>query len=107
MNMGRTLLLSPTASGKSLIIYALIRYYLDLIPKDKNSCCCTHDKFVEQMYSDFKDYSKINGWDVFRTVTVLCPVRINTRQEESNHLNMAKHLQDATGILRSVRCGNR
>ena len=67
MNTGRTLLLSPTASGKSLIIYALIRYYLDLIPKDKKILIVVPTTgLVEQMYSDFKDYSKINGWNVFQ-----------------------------------------
>ena len=32
----RCLLLSPTGSGKSLIIYCLMRYYLDILPKDKS-----------------------------------------------------------------------
>ncbi len=52
----RALLLSPTASGKSLIIYSLVRYYkmmglrtLILVPTTS---------LVEQMYSDFEDY----GW---------------------------------------------
>ena len=52
----RALLLSPTASGKSLIIYSLVRYYkmmgvrtLILVPTTS---------LVEQMYTDFEDY----GW---------------------------------------------
>ena len=52
----RGLLVSPTASGKSLIIYSLVRYYkmmglktLILVPTTS---------LVEQMYSDFEDY----GW---------------------------------------------
>ena len=52
----RALILSPTASGKSLIIYSLVRYYhmsglktLILVPTTS---------LVEQMYSDFEDY----GW---------------------------------------------
>ena len=52
----RALLVSPTASGKSLIIYALVRYYhmmglktLILVPTTS---------LVEQMYTDFEDY----GW---------------------------------------------
>lgn len=63
----RCLLLSPTASGKSLIIYSTIRYLID---HAQNS----HDKkillivptigLVNQMYSDFLDYSQKNGWDV-------------------------------------------
>jgi superfamily II DNA or RNA helicase len=52
----RALLVSPTASGKSLIIYSLVRYYqmkglktLILVPTTS---------LVEQMYTDFQDY----GW---------------------------------------------
>ena len=59
----RALLVSPTASGKSLIIYSLLRWYLT-----------NHDKriliivpttsLVEQMYSDFADYSAYDdGFD--------------------------------------------
>ena len=57
---GRRLLLSPTGSGKSLIIYCLIRWHekygrrqLILVPTTS---------LVEQMYSDFQDYSELNGW---------------------------------------------
>jgi superfamily II DNA or RNA helicase len=56
----RALLLSPTGSGKSLIIYGLIRYHLNqgrriliLVPTTS---------LVEQLYSDFQDYSSANGW---------------------------------------------
>ena len=56
ISRNRTLILSPTASGKSLIIYALVRYYqmaghrtLILVPTTS---------LVEQMYTDFEDY----GW---------------------------------------------
>ena len=57
LRTNRALLVSPTASGKSLVIYSLVRYYkmmglktLILVPTTS---------LVEQMYSDFKDY----GWD--------------------------------------------
>jgi len=59
----RTLLLSPTASGKSFIIYALIRYYSHLIKDEKNNRCLLivpTTSLVEQMYSDFQSY----GWNV-------------------------------------------
>ena len=58
----RSLLLSPTASGKSLIIYILIRYYMLLLEKeatDKILILVPTTSLVEQMYSDFIDY----GWD--------------------------------------------
>ena len=57
---GRTLLLSPTGSGKSLIIYSLVRHHeskgrrqLILVPTTS---------LVEQLYADFQDYSSANGW---------------------------------------------
>ena len=60
INDGRRLLLSPTGSGKSYIIYCLIRWHelrgrrqLILVPTTS---------LVEQMYSDFQDYSSINNW---------------------------------------------
>ena len=63
LKYNRTLLLSPTASGKSFIIYALIRYYSHLIKDQENSKCLLivpTTSLVEQMYSDFKSY----GWNV-------------------------------------------
>ncbi len=53
----RSLLLSPTASGKSLIIYLLTRWYesyrvLILVPTTS---------LVEQMYSDFIDYGYVGA----------------------------------------------
>ncbi len=50
----RCLLLSPTASGKSLIIYYLIRYYF---PK-KTLIIVPTLSLVSQMYSDFDVYAK-------------------------------------------------
>ena len=53
----RCLLLSPTASGKSLIIYTLVRYYY--LMNLKTLILVPTTSLVEQMYSDFIDY----GWE--------------------------------------------
>jgi len=53
----RRLLLSPTASGKSLMIYSLVRYYID--KHQKILLVVPTTSLVEQMYKDFEDY----GWD--------------------------------------------
>ena len=53
----RRLLVSPTASGKSLMIYSLVRYY---VHKDKKILLVVPTtSLVEQMYKDFIEY----GWD--------------------------------------------
>ena len=54
----RKLLISPTASGKSLMIYSVVRYYVE---KQQNILIVVPTtSLVEQMYKDFADY----GWDV-------------------------------------------
>ena len=55
----RAILLSPTGSGKSLIIYALLRWYLETYNK-KILIIVPTTSLVEQMYSDFAQY----GYDV-------------------------------------------
>ena len=59
ISKNRGMLVSPTASGKSLIIYALIRYFNLLLKDKKILILVPTTSLVEQMYSDFIDY----GWD--------------------------------------------
>ena len=54
----RRLLISPTASGKSLMIYSIVRYHVE---RGQNTLIVVPTtSLVEQMYKDFEDY----GWDV-------------------------------------------
>ena len=50
----RMLLLSPTASGKSLILYCIIRYLQ--IENGRGLLIVPTTSLVEQMYKDFEDY---------------------------------------------------
>ena len=52
----RLLLLSPTASGKSLILYLIIRYLQESNDKAKGLLIVPTTSLVEQMYKDFEDY---------------------------------------------------
>ena len=79
----RRLLVSPTASGKSLMIYALVRYYTDR--EQRSLVVVPTTSLVEQMYKDFEDY----GWDAElnchkiyagREKETSCPVTITTWQ---------------------------
>jgi len=67
MQNRRALLLSPTASGKSLIIYLLIRQLLTY-QNLKGLIIVPTTSLVEQLYSDFADYSSENGFDVSENV---------------------------------------
>lgn len=75
LNSNRCLLLSPTASGKSLIIYVLARAYstlLNMIDADSGTeprrtlIVVPSISLVTQLYNDFKDYSSKDrlGWNV-------------------------------------------
>ena len=56
LKYNRRLLLSPTASGKSLMIYALVRFHVNV---DRNILIVVPTtSLVEQMYKDFEEY----GW---------------------------------------------
>ena len=57
LRYNRKLLISPTASGKSLMIYSIVRYHLD--KNRKILLVVPTTSLVEQMYKDFQDY----GWD--------------------------------------------
>jgi superfamily II DNA or RNA helicase len=57
LRYNRKLLISPTASGKSLMIYTIVRYFVD---NSKNILLIVPTtSLVEQMVKDFTDY----GWD--------------------------------------------
>ena len=57
LRYNRKLLISPTASGKSLMIYAVVRYYAE--KNKKILLVVPTTSLVEQMFKDFQDY----GWD--------------------------------------------
>ena len=57
LKYNRKLLISPTASGKSLMIYSIVRYYVD--KGQKILLVVPTTSLVEQMYKDFEDY----GWN--------------------------------------------
>lgn len=74
---GRTLLLSPTGSGKSLIIFTLVHYHSKLGRKQLIVVPTT--SLVEQMYGDFADYASAIEWDVSKNCH-----RIYSGKEKSN-----------------------
>lgn len=56
----RALLLSPTASGKSFIIYTIIRYFLENTRDKKVLIIVPTTSLVKQMFGDFADYSEFD-----------------------------------------------
>lgn len=57
LKYNRKLLVSPTSSGKTMISYSIIRYYVNKGLKVLMICPTT--SLIEQAYKDFLDY----GWD--------------------------------------------
>lgn len=57
------LLSSPTSSGKSLILYSLMRYFEKDI-ENKILVLVPNISLINQISSDFKEYSELNGWNV-------------------------------------------
>ena len=76
---GRQLLLSPTASGKSLIIYMLARYY-----NKKTIIIVPTTSLVEQMTKDFIDYGykepiyeyKLEAFNLFKEMLLELEQRV-------------------------------
>ena len=62
INDKRVILLSPTASGKSFMIYTIMRYHLE--HDRKCIIIVPTTSLVEQLYTDFEDYSVVNKWNV-------------------------------------------
>jgi superfamily II DNA or RNA helicase len=62
----RSILLSPTGSGKSLIIYVLLRWLLERCDDRKILIIVPTTSLVEQMYADFADYSSHDSWNAIQ-----------------------------------------
>lgn len=82
MQSKRVLLLSPTASGKSLIIYTLFRQFLDY-QNLRGLIVVPSTSLVEQLYSDFIDYSSETDFDVSNYVH-----RVYQGKEKYSPLNL-------------------
>ena len=86
----RRIVLSPTGSGKSLLLYMVCNY---LLKQGKRGLLIVpRSALVEQMYSDFEDYSSKNGKDMSkychrvysdRKSTRLTPVTATSRMPSS------------------------
>ena len=61
----RALILSPTASGKSFIIYSILKYYLKTL-KGNALVVVPTTSLVSQMASDFEDYSGGDFYEIHK-----------------------------------------
>lgn len=122
----RTILLSATSSGKSLQIYCIIRYLTEFF-SDFNVMLIVPSKgLVEQMYSDFAQYSMRDTWQVSDHVQkvsgdydkkLVKPIVITTWQsqqkESAAHFNKFRaiivdeaHEAAATSLTRIMELAN-
>jgi superfamily II DNA or RNA helicase len=74
----RALILSPTASGKSFIIYCILRYLLEVVECRKALLIVPTVSLVHQMDSDFEEYSS-------RHCTVNDTLKITAGQEKNSN----------------------
>lgn len=57
-------LISPTSSGKSVVLYIAIRWILEQDPDSRVILIVPNIQLVNQMFNDFKEYSLQNGFNV-------------------------------------------
>lgn len=75
----RRIILSPTGSGKSLLLYLTCMYLLR--QGSRGLLIVPRSALVEQMFSDFQDYSSKNGKDMFK----YCWRVYSGRDKDSEH----------------------
>lgn len=75
----RRIVLSPTGSGKSLLLYLISMYLLRM--GKRGLLIVPRSALVEQMFSDFQDYSTKNGKDMFK----YCWRVYSGRDKDSQH----------------------
>ena len=68
LERSRALLVSPTGSGKSMMIYLLCRWMLDQNPTGKLLIIVPTTSLVAQMLADFRDYSNTDTWKADRNI---------------------------------------
>jgi len=78
----RATILSSTSSGKSLIIYALIRWYQERV-EGKILILVPTVSLVKQMVSDFDDYASEDTWNAETTIH---PIFAGKKKESSKQI---------------------
>lgn len=85
----RLVVVSPTSSGKSLVIYMIVRYLMDHNICSKFLLIFPSTGLIQQMVNDFVDYSSQNDFDVSKMVHMIysgkdkksiCPIHFSTWQ---------------------------
>ena len=102
----RSLLVSPTGSGKSLMIYLLCRWMLDKNPTGKLLIIVPTTSLVAQMLADFRDYSKQDSWKADRNIhTVMAGKDKNSTKRiiistwQSIYNQPVEYFQDFIGVF--------
>jgi superfamily II DNA or RNA helicase len=88
------LLISPTSSGKSLIMYLMIRTYLEYLNPSKILLVVPNCDLIKQLGQEFKDYSR-NDIDFIAENEVLEYV---TKKGDKNDYSKKIHIMNYQGI---------
>lgn len=97
----RQLLLSITSSGKSLVLYAIIRYLLN--NNNKILLLVPNVSLIHQMVSDFSDYSLLNKFDSENNIHVL----YSGQEKDSNKPLYISTWQSLSAYLRNPNTSNK
>lgn len=62
LELNQALILSPTSSGKSYIIFLMVQYLLEQGMQGKVLIVTPRVNLVHQMVTDFADYQVVDGW---------------------------------------------
>ena len=94
----KSLLISPTASGKSLIIYLALREFLRENPDSRTCIIVPTTQLTEQMVGDFNDYSRHDdSWDNEKE----CHAIYSGKERDTKHRVIAMTWQTAVKLDRS------
>lgn len=67
----RSLIVSPTASGKSAIAYSIALWQSTMVPKSRGLVLVPRVQLCQQLFSDWSAYSRLNGFDIEHEVSVI------------------------------------
>ncbi len=90
----RSLILSPTASGKSLISYAIAMWHQSFNPRSKGLVIVPRIQLCQQLYSDWCDYSIANGYNARDKIHIIHAGKDKSADDKSVYISTWQSLYE-------------